>query len=415
MNKSNKIEINYWYLVGIIAFAFFLFILVQLLAFTAAYKAGEFLIGNELIEEHKKRGGLYQTALGDNTYTVGSKLERLREFNDAKILAIGSSRALLFEPEMFSLPFVNLGMSIAPAYFNYVAEQIDVLSDPQYAIVAMDFWWFHPKNEISLNDEISIWSFPNLYSLNTPGRIYYTSRTLMENFSQWLISGKVTPEDLVKLSMKISPLDNKPFKHLGVAGILNQSGVDLRGVYYYAWPFEDEPTDPPIHFRNIVRRIDMKTQGFEAASHTTDLLWNTFLNFVRKLEEQGITVITFIPPVGKTIAEKMSETGNYKIIDDIDRRARLANLNFLNFHNPSTLGSDDCEFLDGIHGGEVTYRRIVNEIAKRYPETIGRHINSSLMSEQIVKFSGKALARNAHYGSSETLKEKDFLGIGCKK
>lgn len=122
-------------------------------------------------------------------------------------------------------------------------------------------------------------------------------------------------------------------------------------------------------------------------------------------------MITFLPPLSRAAYDAlMARDGEFRFRREINQFLGVAS----NFHFDLIEGnlyeSNDCEFIDGFHGGHVTYARIL-----LYMRRAGVH-NLNVMANELEKIisenSGRAAIPGPHLGSD---REIDFLKIGCKK
>ena len=105
-------------------------------------------------------------------------------------------------------------------------------------------------------------------------------------------------------------------------------------------------------------------------------------------------------------------SAEYSYINKIDNLLNILRIEKYNYHDPSLLTKNDCEFLDGNHGGDIFYKRILRDVyAKKSP--LRDYINIKKINSDINKFKGNTLTidnKNYYYK-----KEVDFLKIGCEK
>ena len=95
-------------------------------------------------------------------------------------------------------------------------------------------------------------------------------------------------------------------------------------------------------------------------------------------------------------------------------KMRLQNIEFYYFQNILDLDSNDCECIDGLHAGDVTYQKILLKINTDNPtSSLNSLLAIDLIKNSVVRYSGKALTmfKDNKFKS----KEVDFLEIGCKK
>lgn len=72
--------------------------------------------------------------------------------------------------------------------------------------------------------------------------------------------------------------------------------------------------------------------------------------------------------------------------------------------------NDNCEFIDGFHGGDIFYARILRNMAEK-SQTLMPYVNILYLNEIIDSHAGKVFSKdNISY-----FYEQDFLSLGCKK
>ena len=82
------------------------------------------------------------------------------------------------------------------------------------------------------------------------------------------------------------------------------------------------------------------------------------------------------------------------------------------YHNPSVISKDDCEFVDGFHGVDVFFNRILKNMHDNN-SSISKYIKTDNVNNSINSYQGNTLTIN-----SENIfknQEVDFLKLGCKK
>ena len=94
------------------------------------------------------------------------------------------------------------------------------------------------------------------------------------------------------------------------------------------------------------------------------------------------------------------------------REALLARgIDALDCTDAKAFGSSDCEFVDGFHGGEVTYARILKLLAERHP-SLAPCVDRERIAEVLAQWEGFALVPDPRVTS---LPEIDFMHFGCPK
>jgi len=100
------------------------------------------------------------------------------------------------------------------------------------------------------------------------------------------------------------------------------------------------------------------------------------------------------------------------LLDELNRRIATLDVPVFIFHDPTELGSSDCEFIDGFHGGRVTYLRMLDAIVRSGKTNLARYIDLDSIDRLIAENAGRATLReDERAGEPET----DFLDFGCRK
>jgi hypothetical protein len=387
-------------------------ILVTILAFVAAMsgfnaavtKAGERLTTKDLIAYQSARPhALYRTALADKTMSPIQRMERF-ELLQPEVIALGSSRVLQFRQSHFSVPFANMGMSLHLAHYPDVAREI-VLKKGRLntVILAADFWLFHPLAKDSLVNPLQAKKKTFLKSiikeyLNAP------SNFILYHSNSW--------STLIRVFCACIPSAGRYLGDvLGLGAFADGAGVSRDGSYHYTWTFDENFRTQG--FKDIAERIQKGDRGFEPSDYVSARRLNYFRETVAIFERAGISVITIIPPVAPEIAELMDHSGKYGIIADLSHIIASMPKPGFNFHYAKLFGSSDCEFVDGIHGGEVAYLRMLKAIGRA--RTDFARILDPGNTGLIERFEGHVNAYQHPWTGDTSRTEQDFLQLGCTK
>jgi hypothetical protein len=140
--------------------------------------------------------------------------------------------------------------------------------------------------------------------------------------------------------------------------------------------------------------------------------FSNFMLLVGQLERSGIPYLLFFPPFADVINQKIDQmTDQYRYIIQLKRRLSQLNISVADYTDAQSLGATDCEFIDGFHGGEVIYARILNDLAGK-PSLLKSKIQQEALLHAIHVYQGKAFIPDPTITSSP---EIDFLSIGCEK
>ena len=127
---------------------------------------------------------------------------------------------------------------------------------------------------------------------------------------------------------------------------------------------------------------------------------------------EGSDLILIVPPVSKTVVDALAANGAPILLDQMNERLAAMGHPVFNFHDPTALDSSECEFLDGFHGGRVTYLRMLQAILRSGKTNLASYVDSGEIDRLIADNTGHAMLKtDFRPGEPET----DFLDLGCKK
>jgi hypothetical protein len=165
---------------------------------------------------------------------------------------------------------------------------------------------------------------------------------------------------------------------IGLTARIHGGGFRSDGSYDYGWylshPDDDRHWDP--HFRQTLDRIARGVERFERAAQP-DLRGEAALRaLLADLHARGATVVAFFPPFAPSVRARMRSLDGYAYMDELPARATAVFAEhgdrFFDFSDPATLGAIDSEFIDGYHGSERTYARLMLRLAEDVPAVASR-------------------------------------------
>jgi hypothetical protein len=372
---------------------FYIGLLLPLLLFACYFAAsarllkaaGEYMGMDEVIAKLDDTYGYYGPALSQKTFYFK---QHLYAHIKPDVVAMGSSRALQFRREDFSASFANLGGLSGLDEVDEMARSAFATDAPKLLILGVDFWWFNKANE-------------NFHSLRSPEDAGMDLSGLLKPLG-WLASGKMSPADAAAIMDGDVP-------DVGITALLRKDGFDRFGAYYYTstWLGEHEADD--VKFETTLKRIKEGNSVFTHGDTLSDLRWQKFEDLLDFLEERGIKVILFTPPLAPAAVDAMEEQQHHAyeplMRARLQKTAKKRKLAFFDFHDPRAFGSEACEFTDGIHGGQVTYDRILMQMAIEN-EAVRKAAKLPDIAWNIRHYAGHASINDA---------ETDFLETGCPK
>jgi len=274
------------------------------------------------------------------------------------IMAMGSSRVLQFRSEMFQKRFYNAGYTISLiSDFAAFMKVIPKEKYPDYLIIGIDPWMF----DENVND-LKTGRTPDYWTLNPTKNI----KPKWEHLSNILT-------DIYKGKITFSNIQTKhDFIPVGLNALINTDGIRNDGSRASGLKIpkllNGDTSLTDYHFREIKNRINNEVwpliHGDKINPKAVEIL-NDFLLFCK---QNNIAVISILTPNADEIQNDLSATGKYKYLEKINPTIEplFAKYKFDYFYFPSVkyCDSDDSETLDGMHGGEKTYLKMLIKMLK---------------------------------------------------
>lgn len=388
-----NIQFTYTMYIWVYMAIFIVFMIPLFINYLFLKNSGEFLSAKEIFEAQnisRKSKIIYGSAIFNNFMEL--KLYAF-EKKKPKVIVFGSSRALEFRESFFSQSFYNMGYivgSIREALF--ITPLMLEKHRPEMILMSVDFWWFNNRHS-ERDYELSFKQDKNVIDL----------AHLILPF-KWLKEGKILPKQLFKLPSE---------PHIGVNGKLKKTGIDQDGSYYYTDTITGQNSEfKDIKFARTLSDVQSGNNRFEHLSKASDLHFKKFLTLIEDLKAKKIKIVLFLPPLAPSVVEEMKKF-NYTYIQDLKNKFSAHGLTVYDFTNPREIfpETSDCEFIDGFHGGDVFYARILNYIQSK-EQDLEPYINKQYLADTIKHHSGLAMIPDLKLTKN---KEVDFLFSGCQK
>lgn len=374
-------------------------------ALNAAFviRAGETMTYAEVAARQQRERALYGSAFNQNNFRY--KLELVRQRQPA-VIALGSSRVMTFREESFRTSFVNCGGAMNSLHEGrQFLERLFEFHRPEAVIMGLDFWWFNaatpqpapgPKGA-STGDDLSFEKLAN------PTCYLLDGRAPLDRFLDILWRGE-----------RSSPL--LAMESLGLQAILRAEGFRPDGSRLYAGAASGaDPAFWDYRFEDTLTRINHGRRQFQYARTMDPALLAEFEAIVDLCRRHGVRLALFISPLSDAARQAMDARGeDYAYIEEFRRWAASRPEPIPDYHDLASLGSTDCENVDGFHGGETIYLRTLLRLIER-PELawLAPYVDDGRSRQALERSAGRALARFNEDGYR--FEEADFLGIGCPK
>lgn len=365
------------------------------------YNSGELDSIESITADQQRAGGLYGTAVHMNSHAYHHALYAAR---DPEVVVLGSSRALQFRQGFFTAPFANLGLTVHfPDEFAIVVDRLLANRKPKLVILAIDPWWALVRGNQTIHLQRSV--------ARRGGEL--TPETLVGPV-QWLIDGRVDLDSYLDVLTGGHPItvDGVPMR--GVQAVARRDGFGPDGSYYY----HDEILGHIVsNDRRFARSLHQVATN-EALLHHRETVSEAGLETLRRgyetLRKAGVSVVTAVIPVAPRVIDEMARRPDeFGYI--AEARARLSEINesHYDFYDPRVLGADDCEFVNGFHGGDVVSARILAAIYESGEPNVVRVADIERLRRIIRENAGFALADRQYFRDGDA--EGDFLDLGCPK
>jgi hypothetical protein len=284
------------------------------------------------------------------------------------VLAIGSSRVLQFREKMFSQPFYNAGYTVKNIQdFIPFIKGLPKDKYPKYLILGIDQWMYRKNKEIGIKDSC-FWE--NSFSM-------IPQKSVLKGVYQSYF------EKNVKLFYKSS---DENFQKIGLNAFVNGKGFRNDGSMNYGTLINKlinkDTTLIDFQFQDTFSRIKLGSKQFGYADSIDTNNLNELDHLLSFCKEQNIYVFGILPPFADKVNELLITSGHYKYMDEIYEKS-VKIFNHYNFElwdmkNLSEFNSSDNEMLDGFHGSETTYLKLLINIANK-----GSKINEVIDIERI--------------------------------
>ncbi len=324
------------------------------------------------------------------------KIERAR-LAKADILILGSSRAMQFLSQPWRAKAYNAGGAMRDLESGKIFVD-QALKDyrPQRMLIMLDWWWFSETRRPDAPTDASPDTPLTLHELTQP--------------AVWVWNGTLS---LGQMADALFAADRLPVG-IGVPAHFMDAGWDPFGHYDYGLGLTEQAGGSDIGFEKTLKDIQRTSKRNDRAPSNafSEESWQRLIALVQGLQDRGTDVILVLPPVAQPIFDWLNEQPEPNLVKELQRRLPTLPALTFDFHDPASIGTDGCEFVDGIHGGEVTYLRVLDAIAADPSADLEQAVDRPLVQRLIAENSGHATVR---WPNSDRAPEADFNSLGCKK
>ena len=295
---------------------------------------------------------LYSFAYNDVSF-IPYKQALVKE-NNPEVVALGTSRVMQIRKELFNnrTNFINAGGAGKSLEDDLLLIQ-NLSTTTKVILLGIEQDTFYKNSVTEKIKENSYFDELKLIVLNTR-RIY------LDYFN-----GKYTFTDLYKKRNDTT---------IGLSAKIYGDGFRSDGSYKYNQAFKNTNRLEyvSLHVASDVNNLKLKelnTKELNAVNDNLKLLEKILLLAKKK----NIIVVGFMPPYPTPLYEAMLKEGGVNthklsvLPDTIETLFNTYKMDFFNFSSISSFGGKETEFVDGIHGTDLMYARMMLYIASKEP------------------------------------------------
>lgn len=314
-----------------------------------------------------------------------------------EIVVVGSSRVMQFRGSYFRRPFVNVGGTAGN--LSVLRSTIDAMLKihrPQVVIIGLDFWWFSANWQKD----------PFAPEPPTSGSYVYDLETLKAPW-KWLLEGKIGWKEF------FAPLTGG-FREdrFGIMAQRGDDGFASDGSWHYTTDVTGRQRPFDYQFGDTLKQVRYGIKAFAPAPVLSEAHLDAFAEIYCRLKSRGIQTYVFIAPLSATVLDAMRERQkSYPHLFSLYTALMERGIDVMDFTDPRKFGSSDCEFVDGFHGGEVTYTRILRDLVDRYHALVA-YVDVERINRVLKEWKGHATVYDERV---TTLPEVDFMNLSCPK
>ena len=301
---------------------------------------------------------------------------------EPEIVLIGSSRALQVREKFFNKKFYNLGGTATT--INSLIKSIDIAKEIKSIntmIIFLDPWWFNRKYS-SDGGTIKFSNFPERYNL-----------------------------DLILRSIKVYLNNYSSFMHdnnLGIYAKLLDSGFGRDGSYYYNNVMSSN-TSFDSQFIQTQNQMVSRIDRFANYKFGDTFLIDKLCKVIKSTANNGKKIYIIGTPFPQKLHNDFRDIYNdyvkdsYELISNCVGSEQFYDATFFNINDKL-----NCEYIDGLHGGDVIYARILLNSMIKSPDINVKFLHNFINTR---KYNSFGLINNYN----QKYKESDHLNLGCKK
>lgn len=314
---------------------------------------GELKNFTELSIRNQQDGALIGLSYSEEVKQFKFKNIQSRE---PEILTLGTSRVLQVRDLYFKTPhsFYNAGRLVTK--LNDITSFLENYPGnfPKIIILGLDQNFFSYQWD-SLADK----GFVNFTPKNDlPQRTLTCSR-------------KFIP-DILKNKVDWSLYGNTDSSKIGLTALTHNEGFRADGSYLYGRHILSKDDKYGYSFNDTKKRIKKQRSRFKH-SHINPKALIEFENILTFCAESNIHLITFLPPYSNEIYNELNQQAEqypyiFKLQETLSPLCKKYGSSIYDFSDLADLGANDFETIDGFHGSETAYLKMIKILSTNEPK-----------------------------------------------
>lgn len=289
---------------------------------------------------------------------------RLIDERRPQVLTLGTSRVLQFRAGFFlpGVRFFNGGSCVQRVvHFRSVLSHIAPEQQPEVLILGLDQYWFNPKSAYT-----DIVTRGSAWFEEQRSHEFDRMEMLRHN---WSTIDRDLWSGAVPLGRLLSGAGRQ--ERIGFTALVRDEGTRNDGSYRYRSYFYD--LDDPRHidrnFEESFRKIDHGLLPYEWSRELHPPALEEIEALLAECTRRGVMVVGFLPPFAHPLIERMARVeGRFEYMQKLEPALRPLferhGFELYNFTDAARLGTPDREAIDGFHGTERTYIRLLNAMLR---------------------------------------------------
>jgi hypothetical protein len=280
-----------------------------------------------------------------------------------EVLAVGTSRIMQVRRSFFNdkTSFYNAGGAIRrlPHIRKFLSKLPSDYS-PKILMLSLDQRFFNQKwDDINPGNA----DYDEYFNMDYSNVMYVLSQVL-KGFIPDLLDGRYDFKSF--FSLQLISANRK----IGLSGHLDNSGFRNDGTYYYGYIIRDP--DSTLHadhkFKMSHDRITNAQLGFQYTNDVHAKAVKELTEILKESQKKNIHVVAYLPPYAHEVYQRMMNMGDKyeymkKLFTTLKPLFDQKGYTLVDGSDMASLGASDKEALDGFHGSEKAYLRLILKIA----------------------------------------------------